>query len=375
MRFADIPGHEAEKDRLRRMADEDRIPNALLLEGPEGAGKLALARAFAQYIHCDNRSNGDSCGHCPSCRRHESFNSLETFYSFPVVKRKSAKETVSDDWLEEFKTFMTEDEYSSFENWLVKMDNINAQPQIFVEESKDIIRKLAFKARTDKYKLVIMWLPERLKEEAANRLLKIIEEPFADTRFILVSNNSRLILPTIFSRTQRLRIPAFDDGTVERILVSKGIDADTAAQAARIAEGNVGRAFRLAALDEERRNFLSLFAQLMRFAFARKVAELRVWATKDVPELGRETEMRFIDYCSRLIRESFLMHLREDRILTMTSDERAFVERFFPFINEKNVIEIINQFDRARRDIAANGNAKIVLFDLSVRIIMLIRRK
>lgn len=375
MRFADIPGHEAEKARLRQMVDDDRIPNALLLEGPEGAGKFALARAFAQYVHCDNRTGGDSCGHCPSCRRQQTFNSLETFYSFPVVKRKSAKETVSDDWLEEFKAFMEEDEFASFESWLVRMDNINAQPQIFVEESKDIIRKLAFKARTDKYKLVLMWLPERLKEEAANRLLKIIEEPFADTRFILVSNNSRLILPTIYSRTQRIRIPAFDDRTVEHILIEKGIDAETAVQSAHIAEGNVGRAFRLAAMDEERRQFLALFMQLMRNAYARKVADLRVWATKDVPELGRETEMRFIDYCSRLIRESFLMHLRLDAILTMTSDERAFVERFFPFINEKNVIEIIGQFDRARRDIAANGNAKIVLFDLAVRIIMLIRRK
>lgn len=374
MRFADIPGHEEAKARLVEMADRDRIPNALLIEGPEGAGKFALARAFAQYVHCDNRSNGDSCGVCPSCRKHEAFNSLETIYSFPVVKRKGGRETISDDWFDEFKSFVNENPFMNFDGWLESLDNINAQPHMFVEESRELIRKLAYKSRTDKYKLVLMWLPERLNEDAANRLLKIVEEPFADTRFIMVSNNSRLILPTIFSRTQRISVPAFDDDAIVSILQARGIDDATASEAARIAEGSVNRAIRMAGLDEERRRFLGLFADLMRKAYARQVADLRNW-TKEVAELGREGEMRFIDYCSRLVRESFLMHLQVDGLLSMTRDERTFVTRFFPFINEKNVIEMVGEFDRTKRDIAANGNPRIVLFDTALKIIMLIRRK
>ncbi len=374
MRFADIPGHEEAKERLRRMADEDRIPNALLIEGPEGTGKFALARAFAQYVHCENRTpEGDSCGQCPSCRRHQTFNSLETIYSFPVVKRNS-KPTVSDDWFEDFRKFLETNPYMGFEHWVMCMDNEKAQPHMFVEEGRELIRRLAFKSRSDKYKLVLMWLPERMNEDTANHLLKLVEEPFADTRFIMVSNNSRQILPTIYSRTQRVLVKAYDDEQVAGILRGMGIDDEAADESARISEGNVVRALNLAGLDEERRRFLSLFADLMRKAYARQVKGLREW-TKDVADLGREGEMRFVDYCCRLVRESFLMHLAMDSILTLTKEERAFVARFFPFINEKNVVDLIEIFDRTRRDIAANGNARIVLFDLALRVIMLIRRK
>lgn len=372
MRFADIPAHEDVKERLRRMALENRIPNALLLEGPEGTGKFALARAFAQFVHCENRTpDGDSCGSCPSCLRHQDFNSLETIFSFPVLKK--GNDTVSDDWIEEFRSFLRDNPFMGFEVWTGYME-AGKQPQMYVAEAKDLIRRLAFKGRTDNCKLVLMWLPERMNEDMANRLLKMIEEPFDDTRFVLVSNNSRQILPTIYSRTQRINVKAYDDETVASILTAKGVEPGAAAEAARISEGNVIRAFGIAGLDEERRKFLALFADLMRKAYARRVKELREWA-KDIADLSREAQLRFVDYCSRLIRESFLMHLAMDSILTLTAEERTFVSRFFPFINEKNVIDIVDALDRTRIYIAANGNSRIVMFDLALKLIMYIRRK
>lgn len=374
MKFADIYGHDDVKARLREMADTGRLPHALLLEGPSGAAKFALARAFAQYIHCTNRTpEGDSCGCCPSCRQHESFNHIDTVYSFPVVK-KSGRPALSDDYLDVFREFMGKYPYMDFDHWLEALDNINAQPQIYVEEGNELLRRLTFMARQAKFKIVLLWLPERFKEETANKLLKLIEEPFGDTIFIMVSNNSRGILPTIYSRTQRITVRRYNDDEVAEILERRGIAPEVAADTARIAAGNINEALKLAEVSADRIKFFDLFVSLMRKAYSRKVGELRQWSV-DVAGLGREPAMQFIDYSARLIRESFIMHLSDPRLLTLNSAELAFTIKFFPFINEKNILDMVSLFDDARRDIAANANGKIVFFDLAVKVIMLIRRK
>lgn len=373
MKFSDIPGHNDIKDRLRQMADENRIPHALLLEGPAGTGKFALARAFAQYIHCTNRTaDGDSCGTCPSCRQHESFNNIDTIYSFPVVKQ--GKTGVCDDYIEDFRNFITENTFMDFDTWLTTLDNINAQPRIYVEEANELVRRLSYMTRQSSHKIVLLWLPERMNEDAANKLLKLVEEPSGDTIFLMTSDTSRNILGTIYSRTQRIKVPRYSNEELAGILEASGFDPATAADTASIAEGNVCEALKLANVSKERLKYFELFVSLMRRAYARKVAELRDWSA-DVAALGREPEMQFVDYCCRLIRESFLMHLHDPRLLTLTPAEREFTAKFFPFINEKNVEDMIELFDNARRDIAANGNGKIVFFDLAVRVIILIRRK
>lgn len=374
MRFADIPGHDDVKKRLREMADSGRIPHALLLEGPAGAGKFALARAFAQYIHCTARTpDGDSCGRCPSCLQHQAFNHIDTVFSFPVVK-KNSKPTISDDYADVFREFMGKYPYMDFDRWLEMLDNINAQPQIFVEEGNELLRRLTFMARQARFKVVLLWLPERMKEETANKLLKLVEEPFGDTIFLMVSNNARRILPTIYSRTQRVNVRRYDDDELVAILSAHGFGDEQARDAARIAEGNVNEALKLADVSKERMQYFELFVELMRKAYARKVGDLRLWS-QTVAALGREPVMQFIDYCTRLIRESFLLHLGDTALLTMNAAERAFTAKFFPFINERNVEEMTALFDDARRDIAGNANAKIVFFDLAVRVIILIRRR
>ncbi|MCM1067313.1 MAG: DNA polymerase III subunit delta [Muribaculaceae bacterium] len=373
MKFADIYGHEDVKDRLRRMADDDHIPHALLLEGPAGAAKFALARAFAQYIHCTNRVGGDSCGVCPSCRQHEAFGHIDTVFSFPVVKRGSGKATVSDDYIEEFRTFMSETPYMDFDTWRVTLDSINAQPQIYVDEANELLRRLTFMTRQSRYKVALLWLPERMREDTANKLLKLVEEPFADTKFVMVSNDARRILPTIYSRTQRVEVRRYTEAELTDILVAHGHDEAAAADVARISEGNINEALKLVSVSKERLQYFEFFVELMRKAYARKVADLRAWSIA-VAGLGREGAMQFVDYCTRLVRESFLMHLGDGRLLTLDRTEHAFTVKFFPFINEKNVVDMTALFDDARRDVAANANAKMVFFDLAVRVIILIRR-
>lgn len=376
MKFADIPGHDEVKTRLRAMVDTDRIPHALLIEGPAGTGKFALARAMAQYIHCTNRTpDGEPCGKCPSCQQHLSFNHIDTLYSFPVIK-KGRSTAISDDFLPQFTEFVGESPFMDFDLWLEKLDNINARPHIFVEEGAELLRKLGFMNRRSKYKIVLMWLPERLNDETANKLLKLVEEPTGDTIFIMTSDNAREILPTIYSRTQRVNVLRYSDFQVTEWLIERGVAATKAAHAASISKGNLNTALRLAESsdDDSSARFFDLFVSVMRLAYARKVAELRQWSL-DVASLGREPAMQFLDYCTHMIRESFVMHLATPGLLSVNDAENAFLSKFFPFINEKNVEDMIDLFNRSRRDIAANANAKIIFFDLAVRIIMLLRRK
>ena len=373
MKFADIPGHDDLKRRLTAMVDEGHMPHALLLEGPAGAAKFSLARALARYIHCENRIIGhDSCGTCPACRQHDTFNHIDTILSFPVVK-KNSRPTISDDYLPAFREFISEHPFMDFDLWLETLDNINAQPQIYVEEGNELLRRLNYMTRRSAYKVILLWLPERLKEETANKLLKLVEEPFADTIFIMVSNNSRAILPTIYSRTQRIAVRRYDDTEITAILSGHGIEPASAASLATLAEGNVNTALRLAGIAGDRLVSLDRFASLMRLAYSRKVAELRQWSI-DIAALGREPAMQFLDYSARMLRENFLLHLSDERLITLDPEERKFCSRFFPFVNERNVLDLFEAFNESRRDIAGNANARIVLFDMAVKIIMYLRR-
>lgn len=372
MRFADIPGHEEVKQKLRRLADSDRIPHALLLEGPSGTAKFALARAFAQYVHCTSRTGGDSCGRCPSCRQHETFNHADTLFSFPVVKKGSGP-TRSDDYLPEFREFISDSPWMDFERWLSMLDNINAQPNIYVDEANALISRLNFTATCSKYKIVLMWLPERLKEEAANKILKLVEEPYPDTLFVLTSDASRLILPTIYSRTQRIGVSRYSDEEIAAYLGEKcSLDMQKASYIARLAGGSIAEAVRLISLNKDSELFLSLFMSLMRTAYGRKVADLKKWAY-DLAALGRERMMKFYDYCARMIRENFILNLHIDDLTYLNDAERQFSSRFAPFINERNVLKLFDVVNDAKADIAANANAKLVNFDVAIKIILLLK--
>ncbi len=374
MRFRDIPGHEDVKERLRAMADERRVPHALLLEGPVGSAKFMLIRALAQYIHCENHTpNGDSCGKCPSCLQHQTFNHIDTIYSFPVIK-KAGKSTISNDCFGEFKNFISDSPYMDIEKWIAMLGNINSQPVIYVEEGAELIRRLNFTARQSLFKIVLLWLPERLKEETANKLLKLIEEPHPDTIFLMSSDNSRAILPTIYSRVQRIAVSRYSDDEIKHFLTASYPVSETDAETlARLSSGNVIEALSLVDISRMRQQFLDYFIELMRKAYQRKIGLLRQWSN-DVAALGREQIIKFLDYASRLIRENFILNLHVDQLNYLTEDERKFSVNFARFINERNVLKMFEVLNKAREDIAGNANPKIVLFDLAVKTILLIKQ-
>lgn len=374
MKFSDIPGHEAVKQRLRDMADSDRLPHALLLEGPSGIGKVALARAFAQYIHCQHpTADGEPCGQCPQCIQHQTFNHIDTVYSFPVLKNGRTT-AISDDYMEEWKKMLAKQPLGDFGLWQSLLGNPNGQPQMYVEESQAIISKLSFTSHAAAKKIVIMWLPEKMNLQCANKLLKLIEEPLPGVMLVFTSDSPRTILPTIYSRLQRVEVTRYSDSeAAEWLMNSKGIDRPTALAAASLAGGSLLQAEKAAKNAGEETEFFQHFCSLMRLAYMRDVAALKKWSA-DISGLGREAMVRFLTYCQRMTRENFNLNIHMDALCAMTPDEAGFSSKFSNFITVNNVEQIINQFNTASIDIAANSNAKIVLFDMAVKIIILIRR-
>lgn len=374
MKFSDIQGHDDVKRQVVDMVDSNRIPHALLLEGKSGIGKMMLARALAQYIHCPNRSNGDSCGVCPSCIQHQTFNHIDTHFAFPVIKIKGRSGgVISDDWIDQWRQFLSDSPYMDMNLWVEMLGNVNAQPQIFVDESGALIRKLNLTSHASRFKIVLLWLPERMNEPCANKLLKLLEEPHDDTLFILVSNEPAKILPTIYSRLRRVEVKRLPDDTVAAYLENKySVDTEAAGGISRLAEGSILEAVRRLSTSDESRQFLEMYMSLMRLSYQKKVGALRKWSN-EVADFGREKCCRFMEYCERLTGENYIYNLRDPRLVMIDHEESRFSANFARFINERNVEKLRTLFIDARRDIAGNANAKIVLFDVAVSIILCLK--
>ncbi|MEG2599174.1 MAG: DNA polymerase III subunit delta [Muribaculaceae bacterium] len=373
MKFSDIIGQDGAKNKLRHLIDNDRIPHAILLSGAIGIGKLALARAAAQYIHCTNHVNGDSCGVCNSCIQHQSLNHGDLFFSFPFLKKDNNKKWTSDDFIEKWRNFITEYKYESFERWLPILDNDNSQPKIYVDESDRIIHKMSMASYSSKYKVLIMWLPEKMNDDCANKLLKIIEEPFPDSIFILVSDKPQEVLPTILSRTQNIEVLKPPTPLVAQYLHDTfNVDLQDAMAIAAPADGNIVMAEESLSLDSENKQFFEMFVQIMRMAYSRDMKGLKKWS-EAVSAYKRERERRFMIYCCRMLRENFIYNIHIKELNYLTREEEQFSRKFAPFINERNISQMIEEFSKAESDIQGNANAKIVLFDLAIKITKLIK--
>ena len=374
MKFSDIPARDSVKRQLKDIAASGRVPHALLIHGPAGGGKFMLARAFAQLLHCEHPGeDGEPCGVCVQCRRHEAGSQVDTLMVFPVVKDEKHRAPLSDDFIEEFRDFMRLSPYMDFDRWAASFEKKNAQPLIYVSESDALERRLAISAATSRYKIVLFWLPEKMNEAAANKLLKLLEEPADDTVFIMVSNDAAAILPTIRSRCRPIEVLRLDDASVASVLESRlAMDAADAMAVAHVALGDVNAALRSADATSVSRMFFDYFVQLMRLAYQRDVKGLRQWSN-DVTAMGREQEIKFYDYCQRLIRENFVYRLNVPAITYLNREEEKFSQRFARFITERNAEAIIRHMGEASRDIAGNANGKIVNFDFAVKMIILIK--
>lgn len=360
------------------MVSEDRVPHAMMFCGPQGCGKMALAVAFASYLLCRDHVDGDSCGACPQCAMTASLAHPDLHFSYPVIRPSgtgSEHKMSSEDFASEWRDLLSSGPYFTMDSWLAAMGAANQQALIGVGESDLLLRKLSLKSSQGGYKVVVMWLPERMNAECANKMLKLMEEPPQQTVFIMVCEEPEKLIDTIRSRAQRIDIRRVDEAAIETALVERrGIDADSARRLARAAGGSWLAALEELDADNEKRQFLDMFVSLMRLAYMRKIKDLRKWSDT-AAALGREKQRRMLAYFLRLVRENFMYNFHDPQLCYMTRDEEKFARNFAPYINEANVIEMSDLMNRAMRDIGQNANAKIVLFDMATNIIVSLIRK
>lgn len=336
---------------------------------------MLLARTYAQYLHCSNPHDGEPCGVCRDCRLHMEMSHPDLHFVYPIVKNKSKGITVSADRAEQWRTFLDTAPTMPEEKWLEIIEAGNSQTAIYVEEAEDIVRADSFPPFSSQYKIFIIWQPERMRVEAANKLLKVIEEPSEGTIFIMVSNNELQVLPTIFSRVQRIHAGRLSDREITEYLNTRyHFPPDRAAQYAKLCGGSLIRADELGSHSGENEEFLSYYQEIMRAAYAKRVARLKQ-LSENMAGLGREKIRRFLYYMARMIRENFIYNMKIQPLTALTPEEEEFSTRFSPFINHSNVEDFLGETDRARRDVERNANAKVVLFDYFLYIIILLHRK
>ncbi len=370
MKFLDIPGHKETISKLRRSVEEERVSHAQFFAGPEGCGSLALALAYAQYIACENRSASDSCGVCKSCVKYEKLIHPDLHFVFPVIRDKKNNEPVSDFYIEQWREFVKHSPFFTLNGWLEAIEVGNAQGLIFASEADQIIKKLSLKAFESDFKIMIVWLPEKMHPSAANKLLKMIEEPPEKTLFLLVSEEPDKVIPTILSRCQMVKIPAFSDKDIISHLVSRcNVKEEKAADIAGVSNGNIARALELC--DSEEYSLLNLerFRNLMRYAWKRDVVSLVTWSD-EMAAIGRESQKNFLAYSLRLLRENLMLTLDQlkNRIVFLTGNEADFSKKFHPFIHENNISQLSEEMNLAYSHIEANGNAKIIFLDLALKV-------
>ena len=379
MKFSEIIGHDDLKRRLRQQIDAGRVSHAQLFTGLAGYGTLPLAMAYVQYLFCPNRHAGDSCGECPSCRQIEALAHPDLHFVFPVNKRekRSGEVVTSDLFIEKWREIWYEKRgVFSAEEWYERLDlGKTMKGLITAKESEEIIRKLQFKSYSSEYKAMIIWLPEAMNQEAANKILKILEEPWEKTLFILVSERPELLLQTIISRTQEVSVPRIDVATLRDVAIAEGKSPEEALNMARLAGGSLlelGELMR-GESDEMRHQCFELFTRLMRLSYNDKHLELFEWAD-DMTALTREGQRQFFLHSVRLLRESYMLHAGLGKISYLWGEEAEFCAKFAPFIGNQNIEALISEIERAMLQIAQNGAPRIVFTHFALAVSKMINR-
>ncbi|MFI3264995.1 MAG: DNA polymerase III subunit delta [Rikenellaceae bacterium] len=365
MKFSDVIGQEELKSRLRESVASGRISHAQLFSGAAGYGTLPLALAYVQYINCEARTSDDSCGACASCRQIEALAHPDLHFALPVNRqgKKSGETPLTDDFLALWRGVVAQNRgYVSAQTWYKALDlGKSLKGVITAKEADKIVEKLSLKSYSQGYKTMIIWLPEMMNEQASNKILKILEEPWQRTLFILISERGDKLLPTIISRTQEVSVPRISNEDLADYAVKRGVEADTAQKIARYACGDSIKVDEIIAGErgEEQATAFGLFCALMRLSYNDKHLELVAWA-EDVARLSRENQLSFLSHTARLLREAYVRHAGLSEISYIWGEEAEFCNKFAPFIGNQNIELLISEVETATRQIFQNGNSTIV---------------
>ena len=377
MTFDQIIGQEHIKKHLQQSVKNNRIPHAQLFVGKEGAGTLPIAIAYAQYLLCNSSANPDACNLKCNKLQHP-----DLHFAFPVTTNDSVKKhPVSNLFLNDWRSFIEEQPYGSLFNWLQHIGVENKQGQIGVDEAEDVVKKLQLKSYEGGFKVMIIWMAEKMNIAASNKLLKLIEEPPSKTIFLLVTEDEGQIINTIKSRCQALHFPVLSNSDIANTLIkNENVSENEATKIAHQSEGNYNKALHILNNDSNDLVFEEWFITWIRAAFKAKgnaavIQDLIGWS-ETIAKSGRETQKQFLQYCLQFFRQALLLNYgTPDLVFLETKTNNFKLEKFAPFINSANILTIEKEISDALYHIERNGNAKIILLDLSIKLTRLLHTK
>ena len=382
MQFSEILGQEYLKNHLTKSASQGRIPHAQLFVGPTGCGTLAMALAYSQYVLCNN-SNDENSGGSDSCNiKFNSFSHPDLHFIFPTVSTSDVKtKPKSIDFVKDWRQFIIENPYGSLFDWYNLLEVANKQGEIRVDDAQEILKSLALKSFEGGYKIAIVWMAEKMNVASSNKLLKLLEEPPEKTLFILISENEEDIIQTIRSRCQVLHFGALSEKTISNELITRfNIEEKLAMKIAHQAQGDFNKALHIYNDNSEDSPFEEWFVVWVRAAFRAKgnaaaIQDLIAWSDQ-IAVLGRETQKKFLQFCIDMFRQALLLNYQSPSLVYFEPKVDKFkLENFAPFVNGNNINDIFNELSDAMYHIERNGNAKIILTDLSIKLTRLIHKK
>jgi len=380
MYFADVAGHKALIKNLLANIYQNRISHAQLFLGPEGSGNLALALAYARYIVCQNRGQHDACGVCPSCKKFDKLEHPDVHFYFPTAKIKEKGDEYADEksagsktYLPAWREMLLESAYFPYADWLKKLGVENQQTMIYTQDCIEILNDLRLKAFEGRFKIVIIWMIEKLMVNASSRLLKTLEEPADGVVFLLVSHNKDAIIKTILSRLQVTKVPLLAVEEIEAHLQQKfDLSESSARKIAFLSEGSYAKALTLNTHGDEPDTELLAFRDWMRLCFRNNPVEILQWSEK-ISKIGRERQIEFLQQGIAVLRLCLLKNYQAAAAIRLEGETLDFINRFAPFVHHNNALDLVDSFNQGIFHIARNANPKILFTDLSFTISALIK--
>jgi DNA polymerase III subunit delta' len=382
MLFSEVLGLPHIKNHLTTTADRGRIPHAQLFVGNHGSGLLSMAIAYSQYILCNNSGQENNTGNSSCNTRFANLAHPDLHFAFPVATTDQVKShPISSNFLNSWREFVKEDPYGSLYDWYQKLGIENKQGQIGVDEAQDILKSLSLKSYEGGYKVMLIWMADKMNTSASNKLLKLIEEPPDKTLFILIAEDEEQIIQTIRSRCQILRFPPLPEAVIAEALEREhNADHLLAKNIAVQANGSFARALHILRKDAGDEHFEALFIKWVRTAFRAKgnkasILDLLSWS-EEIAGMGRESQKSFLLYCLNFFRQALLLNYNSGQLVYMKMQATDFkLEKFAPFVNDLNIQGISREIEDAIYHIERNGNSKIILTDLSIKLTRLLHRK
>lgn len=378
MKFSSIIGQEAIKQLLVNTVHNNHISHAQLFLGNLGHGGLSLAIAYAQFISCTNKQENDSCGTCSSCIKYEKLIHPDLFFTFPVNKTHNVteKNPISNHFLNYWREIVLRTNgFFNETQWGQEIGLDNKLGNISVYESAEIIKRLSLKAFESDYKITIIWKPERMNDSASNKLLKLIEEPPKNTLFFLVAEDQEAIIQTILSRTQLVKVNRLSHATLVQALNQQyGIQQDKASAIANISDGSLVEAVKHISINEDDLLIRDKFIQWMRICYKPEIVNMVDWVD-DQANLGREKQKLFLQYALHIFREALIMNYATADLLHVEGEEKAWLQKFCPYVNGLNAVELMELYNDSVYKIERNANPKPLFLNLGLKTTKLLRRK